>query len=235
MTALANDPSSVMRSKPSLRAVSKVDIADGYAVASGVTGQRDSPMRDPSLAGIGLQFEVARDPRGVAVPVVTALVPDGPAAASGQVLVGDTILECDGQLCEGKKVDALANLFLGLAGSVCRLKLQGAGPNRPQRSCSLVRRKVSAGGKEGNKLNDAASIIADSFKSPPYRRAPINNTPSTFKGTPRLSDGHPCLACESPWHHPSQARPWRGTASPSSALLHYHRASFAGGTLSLAP
>ena len=195
MTALANDPTSVMRSKPSLRAVSKVDIADGQAMAAGITGQRGSPMRDPSLAGIGLQFEVARNPRGVAVPVVTALVPDGPAAASGQVWVGDTVLECDGQLCEGKKVEALANMFLGLAGSVCRLKLLGAGPNGQQRTCSLVRRKVSAGGKEGNKLNDAASIIADSFKSPAYRKAPTNNTPSNFTGTPGAALLAFCALC----------------------------------------
>jgi len=120
----------VMRSKPSLRALTKVDMAEGASMASGVTGQLGgSPPRDPSLAGIGLQFEVSRNPRGVAVPVVTALVPDGPAAASGQVAVGDTILECDGQPCEGKKVDALAALFLGLAGSVCRLKLVGPGAN----------------------------------------------------------------------------------------------------------
>jgi len=46
-----------------------------------------------------------------------------------------------------------------------------------------VRRKAVAGGKEGNKLNDAASIIADSFKSPAYRKAPVNSTPSNFTET----------------------------------------------------
>jgi len=178
VTALANDPGSVLRNKPALRAISRIESADGQQASA-----RQAPIRDNQMAGIGLQFEVTRNPSGVVVPVVTALQPDGPAAASGQVHVGDTIVACDGQACEGKSMEALASLFLGLKGSACRLTLRGPGVNGQQRTCSLVRRQVGAGGKSHGRLSDAADIIADSFKSPAYRKAAAQNTPSRFTDT----------------------------------------------------
>ena len=69
-------------------------------MASGVVG-RQAPVRDSAMAGIGLQFALTKNAIGVQVPVVTDLSPDGPAAASGQVMVGDTIVACDGHPCAG--------------------------------------------------------------------------------------------------------------------------------------
>ena len=89
------------------------------------------------------------------MPVVTAMLPDGPAASSGQVLVGDTIAACDDQSCEGKSQAVLASLFLGFPGSVCRLRLQGK--DGADKTCSLIRRKVQVG---GGRLSDAAGMIA---------------------------------------------------------------------------
>ena len=45
-----------------------------------------------TMAGVGLQFEVTRNPRGVLVAIVTKLLADGPAAASGLVQVSDIVL-----------------------------------------------------------------------------------------------------------------------------------------------
>jgi hypothetical protein len=102
-----------------------------------------------TMAGVGLQFEVARNPRGELVPVVTKLQPDGPAAASGQVQVGDTIVACDGQACEGKSIEEIASLILGLKGSLCRLTVKGPGFDALPRTCSMVRRPVGVGPGRG--------------------------------------------------------------------------------------
>ena len=180
MTALSNDPASKLRAKPSLLRVSKVELA-GKAQPTGPAasvGPRSG--RDAALAGIGLRFEMTLRASGELVPVVLALVPDGPAAASGQVAVGDTIMSCDGTACEGKSVEQLSGLFLGLPGSVCRLRLRGMGAGA-ERTCSLVRRKVVAGGSQ--RLSDAAGVIADSLMSPSYRKAPAARHSSTFNDT----------------------------------------------------
>jgi len=58
------------------------------------------------------------------------------------VQVGDTIVACDGQACEGKSIEEIASLILGLKGSLCRLTLKGPGVDAPPRTCSLVRRPV---------------------------------------------------------------------------------------------
>ena len=180
MTALSNDPASKLRAKPSLLRVSKVELA-GKAQPTGPAasvGPRSG--RDAALAGIGLRFEMTLRASGELVPVVLALVPDGPAAASGQVAVGDTIMSCDGTACEGKSVEQLSGLFLRLPGSVCRLRLRGMGAGA-ERTCSLVRRKVVAGGSQ--RLSDAAGVIADSLMSPSYRKAPAARHSSTFNDT----------------------------------------------------
>ncbi len=64
----------------------------------------------------GLQFELVRNYSGVLLPVVTALVPDAPAACSQQVFVGDSIVACDNEACEGKSTQVLAARFQGLNG-----------------------------------------------------------------------------------------------------------------------
>lgn len=64
----------------------------------------------------GLQFELVRNYSGVLQPVVTALVPDAPAACSQQVFVGDSIVACDNEACEGKSSQVLAARFQGLNG-----------------------------------------------------------------------------------------------------------------------
>jgi len=185
VTALANDPSSILRNKPALRALTKIESGDGQLTAAA------APIRDSTMAGVGLQFEVTRNPRGVLVAIVTKLLADGPAAASGLVQVGDTIVACDGQACEGKSIEEIASLILGLKGSLCRLTLKGPGVDAPPRTCSLVRRPVVTrvgpgdvvGAKSHGRLSDAADIIADSFKSPAYRKATTQNTPSNFTET----------------------------------------------------
>ena len=180
MTALSNDPASKLRAKPSLLRVSKVELAGKARPTGPAASVGPRSGRDAALAGIGLRFEMTLRASGELVPVVLALVPDGPAAASGQVAVGDTIVSCDGTACEGKSVEQLSSLFLGLPGSVCRLRLVGMGAGG-ERTCSLVRRKVVAGGSQ--RLSDAAGVIADSLMSPSYRKAPAARHSSTFNDT----------------------------------------------------
>ena len=195
MTALSNDPASKLRAKPSLLRVSKVELAGKARPTGPAASVGPRSGRDAALAGIGLRFEMTLRASGELVPVVLALVPDGPAAASGQVAVGDTIVSCDGTACEGKSVEQLSSLFLGLPGSVCRLRLVGMGAGG-ERTCSLVRRKVVAGGSQ--RLSDAAGVIADSLMSPSYRKAPMPPAWSTFNDTFKRVDAAAACASASP-------------------------------------
>ena len=195
MTALSHDPASKLRAKPSLLRVSKVELAGKARPTGPAASVGPRSGRDAALAGIGLRFEMTLRASGELVPVVLALVPDGPAAASGQVAVGDTIVSCDGTACEGKSVEQLSSLFLGLPGSVCRLRLVGMGAGG-ERTCSLVRRKVVAGGSQ--RLSDAAGVIADSLMSPSYRKAPMPPAWSTFNDTFKRVDAAAACASASP-------------------------------------
>jgi hypothetical protein len=222
MIALANDASSVLRGKPSLLAVSKVEqLSPMPDLTSRLVFNPNLPSRSRILThpdlkaattrkeqsaqgGLGLQFEMRPHASGVSMPVVTALTPDAPAERSGQVFVGDSILTCDGEPCADKTSAVLADLMTGLPGSVCRMHLQAPGTNALIRSVSLMRSKVAGVGSQ--QMSYAADMIANSLMSPAYRKAPRHiTTPSHFTDTFKRVQQRPSLTPAS--QHTSQESP----------------------------
>ena len=122
--------------------------------------------------GVGIQLRDPEDARG-AVRVV-GLKPGGPAFESGHMLIGDELCSVDGHDVRGYRVEQVARLLGGAAGTSVQVSVLC--PSTRQRTAvSLVRQslgQVAERTRPGSSDTAASSASGDAFRPGSERRSP---------------------------------------------------------------
>lgn len=171
LVAMARDPGSHLRSQRTFKRLQRMDCAD--LNSAGIQGISNlSPKQ--GKAGIGIMMDVTN---AEGIPIILEVNKGGPADMSGNVRPGDRVVEIDGKSTHGMSREQLVESVSGLPGSVVRLRLRES--TGQEKSVTLTRRVTPV----NQKLADAASMIADSFKSPAYKTRKNSADVTNFQDT----------------------------------------------------
>ena len=113
------------------------------------------------IGGIGISLgagEVSIKGKRKAVVKINGIAPDGPAAGTGLVQVGDVLLEVDGRDISQMDPKAAKELVKGPAGSIVRLKTQRA--SAPAQEFTMERSSAASSSETGSAMGAATGMVS---------------------------------------------------------------------------
>ena len=177
------------------------------------------PVQDASVqCGVGITF--GRDRKGFFV--VKALAPGGPAAATNDILVHDTLVAVDGQSVKGARYDQLAPLILGPEGSLIVITLRRAGNAAQIVDVHLRRARITNVGRTRSKTSPPAasrprSSDMHTLKQVPEEDAKYQSEPSPVQAPPPRAHAAPYQFQTERAQKQDRTSPYASsTSSPSS-------------------